>query len=206
MSDFFYNPIKRDITIVKGDTCSFGIQIQGLEGQTPDGVILTCKQYIEDNTPLFEISLNDTIVLRSYDEDIDVLTYAVRIPPEKTEELDLGRYFYDLEVRVNGDVFTLLKGRLTLDYEVTSDYTPTPPTPAYEDGDNIAYPLVGIPEGSKKVYTEQFISNIAEIILNMTGSTEPLTVEQMSEAISQIVRGFNTRKIQITRTNYEEVQ
>ena len=187
MSDYFYNPLKRDLTMVKGDTMSFAFQLQGLgETTRPEGLILTCKETIEDNDPLFEISLHDTISLRSYDSENDILTYCVRIPPEKTEDLELGRYFYDIELRVNGDVITLMKGRLTLDYEVTSDYTPTPPTPEYEDGDPVKYPIENIVVGKVKLYTEQYISEIASAILAVNGKDEKYNTQEMSEALSNI--------------------
>lgn len=35
---YFFNPIKRDIAIVQGDTCSFGFQLQGLQGQRPTSI------------------------------------------------------------------------------------------------------------------------------------------------------------------------
>ena len=45
---YFYNAIRQDIAIVEGDTCSFGFQIQGLEGQDPSSIKLTAKKSIED--------------------------------------------------------------------------------------------------------------------------------------------------------------
>lgn len=187
MSDYFYNPLKRDLTMVKGDTMSFAFQLQGLgEATRPEGLILTCKETIEDNDPLFEVSLHDTISLRSYDSENDILTYCVRIPPEKTEDLELGRYFYDIELRVNGDVITLMKGRLTLDYEVTSDYTPTPPAPEYEDGDPVKYPIENIVVGKVKLYTEEYISEIGSKIQELLSSEDQYTTQEMSDALDSV--------------------
>lgn len=199
---YFFNAINKDITMVQGDTMSFNFQLQGLQGTDPSSIIFTCKETPEDNEPLFAVSLDDNISLQEYDTEHDISTYCVRIPPELTNNIALGRYFYDLQLSVNYDVLTLMRGRLTIVYQITTGSVE--PTPQYEDGDNIAYPLVDIPVGTKKVYTEQFISNIAAAILAVTGSDEPLTVEQMSAAIAQITRGFNTTKINILRTTYEE--
>lgn len=199
---YFFNPIKRDIAMIRGDTMSFAFQVQGLKGEIPSEIIFTCKDTPESDTPLFGVSLEDNISLQSYDGEHDILTYVLRIPPNLTNNIALGRYYYDLQVSVNYDILTLMRGRLSIEYQITTGSVE--PTPQYEDGDNITYPLVDIPEGTKKIYTEQFISDIASAILAVTGSTEPLTIEEMSAAISQITRGFNTKKINLIRTTYEE--
>lgn len=180
---YFYNAIRQDITIVKGDTCSFAFQVQGLGDDTrPSDIVLTCKAKIEDENALFTCSLGAEIDLRSYDPASDVLTYVVRIPPSATGGLNLGRYFYDLVIYVNNDTLTLLKGRVTIDYPVRG----VSAVPAYEDGDSIDYPLIGIPEGTRKVYTEQTISNIAEKINAIIGSSEGLTTAEMVTALEDI--------------------
>ena len=118
--DYFYNVLKKDITMVKGDTMSFGFQIQGLEGSTPSSIVFSCKDDPEDDTAIFVSSLSDGgIWLDSQDAESDILTYGVRVAPYKTKDLDTGRYFYDLQIAVNADVFTLMKGRLQLEYDVT---------------------------------------------------------------------------------------
>ena len=134
---YFYNPIQRDITMVKGDTLSFAFQVQGLKGQTPEKIYLSVKAAIEDRNLLFNISSDDYIKFREYDEENDLLTYVVRIPPYLTADIDLGRYFYDLEIQVNQDNITLMKGRFTLDYEITGD---NPEPPIYDNGDIVRYP------------------------------------------------------------------
>lgn len=112
---YFFNPIRRDISMIKGDTMSFGFQVQGLEGQDPEGVELICKKTLEDESTLFEISLADNIDKRSYDEETDTITYTVRIPPRLTEDLDAGRYFYDLKIYVDTDVISLMVGRINIE-------------------------------------------------------------------------------------------
>ena len=125
---YFYNPIHRDLTMVRGDVLSFAFQVQGLKGQTPEAITFTCKETIESENKLFEVNLSNTIKYRSYDKKNDILTYTLRIPPYLTENIDLGRYFYDLEILINGDVITILKGRLTLDYDLSKVIDPpTPP-------------------------------------------------------------------------------
>ena len=182
-SGYFYNAIKRELSMVRGDTLSFAFQLKGLQGQQPEKVVFTCKESLEDTTPRFIVSLDDTIDFRSYDATDDILTYAVRIPPYKTSSLPIGRYFYDLETEVNGDIITLMIGRLNIEYEVHDDGAPLPPA----EGDDIVYPREGIAPSSKMIYTEQNISNIATWILEINGAEiEGYTVAEMSEALEDI--------------------
>ena len=120
MADDFNNSIQRSITMVKGDTLSFGFQVSGLEGQEPDEIYFTCKEHIEDSEPVFQLSLGDGIEKRSYDAETDTLTYGVRVAPELTQDVELGKYFYDLEFDINEDVLTLMKGSLSIEWEVKS--------------------------------------------------------------------------------------
>ena len=118
MADTFNNAIKRDISMVRGDTLSFGFQVTGLAGAEPDAIYFSCKENLEDDTYIFSISLDNGIVKRSYDQTTDTLTYGVRVAPELTENVDLGKYFYDLQMDINDDVLTLMKGKLSIEWEV----------------------------------------------------------------------------------------
>lgn len=114
----FINAFNQNIEMVKGDTLAFNFQVQGLDGGEPT-FIFTVKENPDDNI-LFTADLNDGITLNSYDANKDVATYNIRISPAKTRNLDLARYYYDLEMNVNGDVFTLMRGRFTLLYKVSN--------------------------------------------------------------------------------------
>lgn len=185
MADYFYNAIRRDITMIQNDTLSFAFQVQGLKGQTPNNIVFTCKETIETSDALFSVDLSNNITLRDYDEDQDIYTYVVRIPPALTEKIALGRYFYDLQLSVNYDIFTLMKGRLTIEYQITGGSVE--PEPEYENGDLVKYPLTEIPLGTIKLYTEQYISDIASwintILVDPNGE---YTTEEMSGALSDI--------------------
>jgi hypothetical protein len=43
----------------------------------------------------------------------------VRVAPEDTAGIESGKYFYDLEIGLNSDAFTLLKGVLEIERDVT---------------------------------------------------------------------------------------
>ena len=118
MADTFNNSIKRDISMVRGDTMSFGFQITGLEGEEPDEIYFSCKEKLDDTTYIFSISLDNGIEKRSYDQTTDTLTYGVRVAPSLTENVEFGKYFYDLQMDINDDVITLMKGKLSIEWEV----------------------------------------------------------------------------------------
>ena len=181
-SGYFLNAIKRDIEMIKGDTLSFAFQVQGLQGQEPTKVQFSCKENLESSSYLFAVSLGDTIDLRSYDEASDTLTYVVRVPPEKTEGLEPGRYYYDLELYCNGDVITLMIGRIQLDDQVTDAAIPPP----ISYGDNDKYPVTIIQEGLQKIYTVLYISNIAKNIRYINGSSDTYNTQEMSAALEEI--------------------
>ena len=115
----YINAIYQDIDIVKGDTLAFNFEIQGLEGAAPT-IIFTCRDHYDDDLPLFTASTdNDGIEIAAYNAVTDITTFSLWVDPTKTKELDLARYYYDMELRLGDDVITLMRGRLTLVYEVT---------------------------------------------------------------------------------------
>lgn len=101
------------ITMTKGDTLSFGLEVTDQDG---DGIDLetayfTCKKNLSEI--VFQKSLGDGITQTGDGE------YVVRVAPEDTESLLADRYFYDLQLGVNGDIFTFKKGVL----EIADDAT-----------------------------------------------------------------------------------
>lgn len=113
------------ISIVKGDTFTFGVEFSGLN-QTVTNLTFTVRNKPTDNTYIFQKTKGSGISLVSSSEDSEgKLTelYKVRIAPEDTKDLDTGSYFYDLEYRqtngVTSDIFTLLRGAFDIEYAVT---------------------------------------------------------------------------------------
>ena len=119
----FYNATRKDIEIVRGDTMSFNFELTGLQGTAPDRITFMVKENIEDTDEeaLVNLELGSGVSLYGYASETDTFTYTVRMSPEKTVNLDLARYYYDLQIVVGQDVLTLLKGRFTLDYDVTRE-------------------------------------------------------------------------------------
>ena len=103
-----------NIKMVKGDTQSFGFEIEGVENL--NAAYFSCKRNSQDENYLFQRSLNSGITQRAENQ------YVVRIDPDDTALLEPGQYWYDLEISKNDDVFTIFRGVLELLPEIT---TPT---------------------------------------------------------------------------------
>lgn len=103
-----------NIKMVKGDTESFGFELEGLENL--DAAYFSCKRNSQDENYLFQKFLNSGITQKTENQ------YVVRIEPDDTALLEPGQYWYDLEISKNDDVFTIFRGVLELLPEIT---TPT---------------------------------------------------------------------------------
>jgi len=100
-----------NIKMVKGDTESFGFELEGVENL--DAAYFSCKRNSQDENYLFQKSLNNGITKRAENQ------YVVRINPDNTALLEPGQYWYDLEISKNGDIFTIFRGILDLLPEIT---------------------------------------------------------------------------------------
>lgn len=100
-----------NIKMVKGDTESFGFELEGVENL--DAAYFSCKRNSQDENYLFQRSLNSGITKGSGNQ------YVVRIAPSDTALLEPGQYWYDLEISKNGDIFTIFRGVLDLLPEIT---------------------------------------------------------------------------------------
>lgn len=105
------NYSNKNLKMVVGDTESFGFEITGVSGI--DAAFFSCKRESQDTSYLFQKSLGDGIGQQENNR------FVVRIAPEDTQNLSPGQYYYDLEVGANGDIFTILRGILTLVPEIT---------------------------------------------------------------------------------------
>lgn len=109
----FHNKLNLEMT--RGDTFGFGVDIVGI-GQELESAYFTVKNNFDDKDFIFQKSLNNGITLDSYSGDDYI--YRVRIAPSDTEELEPKKYYYDLEISVNGDRYTLLKGILEIEFDI----------------------------------------------------------------------------------------
>ena len=104
------NYYRNNIRHLKGDTFSCAFTVENL-GQSIETAKFTCRDSLNDNSNvLFQKTLEDGISLVETDIEHDIKKYAVRVAPADTKDLQAGTYYYDLEIGVNSDVFTLMKG------------------------------------------------------------------------------------------------
>lgn len=101
-----------NIDMVRGDTLSFGFEVDGIDNL--DTAFFTCKRNADDTEYLFQKRLGYGIYADQEGK------YGVRIAPEDTQNIDPGLYYYDVEVGVNNDIFTILEGRLKIVQDITS--------------------------------------------------------------------------------------
>ena len=105
---------KENITMVKGDTVSFNAQLfdQNGNAMSVDSSHFTCKKIASGSEIMFQKSLGSGI-----SQSDGIMT--IRIAPEDTRELDAGEYYYDFEIGIGDDIFTIKNGILTIEQDVT---------------------------------------------------------------------------------------
>lgn len=103
-----------NIAMIKGDTLSFNVEVFDQSGapMTVDTAFFTVKKNIGSDEPTFQLSMNNGI---TYVDDLLV----VRVPPSATDTLEAGRYYYDLQLGVDDDIYTPMIGMLTIEQDVT---------------------------------------------------------------------------------------
>lgn len=104
----------QNITMVKGDTLAFNVEIYDDNGEpiTVDSAYFSCKKNLNDVVYTFQKSLINGIT------QTDSLI-TVRVAPSDTRTADAGEYFYDFQIGVGSDVYTILIGTLTLMQDIT---------------------------------------------------------------------------------------
>lgn len=110
--------MKTNFELIRGDTLSFAFEVEFDEApQKLEKAYFTCKMNFDDDANIFCKSLGSGINFAK--QDGTKLYYIVRIAPEDTKDLETGMYYYDLEIELNGDVFTILNGALKIEGDVT---------------------------------------------------------------------------------------
>lgn len=117
IEDRCINMADRYITMVKGDTLAFGVELidQFEQPIDIDDAVFVAKKNYTDAEAVFEKTLGDGI------EKISDGVYTVRVAPEDTADNEAGRYYYGFRVMLNGDVFTIMRGIIELEPEVLAE-------------------------------------------------------------------------------------
>ena len=108
----------KNIDMVRGDTLAFAFEYDGTT-QDLDSAYFTCKQDLDNTEPLFQKSLSDGISKVATTET--GVQYRVRVDPDDTINLSPGIYYYDLQIELNSDIYTILRGSLKIYADVTRE-------------------------------------------------------------------------------------
>lgn len=109
---------KKNIEMFKSTTLAFALEFEGIT-QELESAYFTVKRDLDIDEPIIQKSLNDGIsVVEIADNSI---SYRVRVAPEDTSNVEIGDYYYDLQISINGDVFTILNGTLKIKQDVTTN-------------------------------------------------------------------------------------
>ena len=110
--------MRTNLEMIKGDTLSFAVEIEFDEApQKLEKADFSCKMNLDDDEALFHKELGKGINFSK--QDGTKMYYIVRVAPEDTENIEAGMYYYDLQIELNGDVFTILNGALKIESDVT---------------------------------------------------------------------------------------
>lgn len=102
-----------DISMTRGDTLAFSIEIDDLGSQTLDKIYFSCKKDLDDETYVFQKTLGDGITRLANNK------FNIKLSSEDTDNVELGGYFYDVQIELGGSVLTILKGKLEITFDVT---------------------------------------------------------------------------------------
>lgn len=108
------NTNNTNIKITKGDSFSFIFEIEDLSKDI-DSAFFTCKKNADDESKLFQKSLTNGI------SKLEDGKYLVRVAPNDTAHIEQGQYPYDLQVGIDDEIYTIIKGNLMLDFDVTRE-------------------------------------------------------------------------------------
>lgn len=111
-----------DLEVTRGDDIVFNFILVGL-GSSGDvsEAVFSCKKEVADTAYVFQFnkSVDGAITKVDYDAQTDETTYLVKIPAQGTATLDLGTYYYDLQLTYNYTIITILKGKFVVTFDVT---------------------------------------------------------------------------------------
>jgi len=116
----YINAITQNIDMVRGDTLAFNFQLNGLGSLVEYENLLVTFAVAEhyDDEHIIEIDSNNGITLEEYDVNSDTALFSVNLAPNLTKTMNLGRYYYDMQIKNTTNIITLMRGYLTLLYDV----------------------------------------------------------------------------------------
>ena len=106
-------PQKLDLHMVRGDTLAFSLRLKGLDQDLDEAYFSIGQPPPNEDIILVQKSLDNGISKSGEG------AYSIRVLPEETAQLAPKAYLYDIEINVNGDIFTPFYGELVIERGVT---------------------------------------------------------------------------------------
>lgn len=108
---------EKNIGMTRGDSFGFNFKVENAGGEAVvlDACYFSVKENPDDENYIFQKSIDQGITQLSDGE------YYVKIEPEDTADLEQFGYYYDLQCEIGNDVFTFLKGKLDIKWDVTKE-------------------------------------------------------------------------------------
>ena len=103
----------KSISLIKGDTFTFDLFFSDLENIDIINIFFSVKKEQHDLKYILQKSINNGITL------IDTLKYRIQLSSEDTQNLNQGRYYYDLQVNLGNDIYTIMMGTFNLKEDIT---------------------------------------------------------------------------------------
>lgn len=104
--------------MVRGDTFAFDLRLNDVEPESVKAIYFTAKkkQTLPDSDAIFQKTIGDGI---TQDEE-DIQLWHVRVAPEDTTNVASGGYYYDIQVNIEDDVYTLFGGKIDIQQDTTA--------------------------------------------------------------------------------------
>lgn len=109
------SPALAKLEMTRGDTFSFDLRMTDVEADSIKSLYFTIKKKATDSDA-------DAIIQKSLDDGITMIAnniYRVRVAPEDTDNVPAEKYAYDIQIRINDDVYTLFRGSIAINQDVT---------------------------------------------------------------------------------------
>jgi len=108
---------RQDFDHTRGDTLPIVFTLDQALDLADEGTQITFSVKVKetDNNYVFQVDKTAVTAL----EDEEAYSYLMKVPAENTVDLPLGRYYYDLELQANSEVYTLVKGFMDLTFDIT---------------------------------------------------------------------------------------
>lgn len=112
------NSTQVNLEMIRGDTFSIDLILHDIDPESIESLYFTVKRRATDtdSAAVLQKSLANGGITRIEGND---LRYRVRVAPADTAGVSARTYAYDVQVGIGTDIFTFVRGNLTIEQDVT---------------------------------------------------------------------------------------